>query len=87
MLDPIEKTFDEKEAQRRFFLAVLLVVGAFSMESALAFFGFSPRMSGELIGRIMGTVDSMAVMAMGYYFQNHWASNSKKEKKDERSQD
>lgn len=76
------KPIDEKEADRRYHLALILVLGTIFMESALAFFGFSPRMSGELVGRVMGTLDSMSVMAVSYYFQSRWTS-FKKETKDD----
>lgn len=76
------KPIDEKEADRRYHLTVFLVLCAVCLESALAFHGFAPSMSGELVGRIMGTFDSMAAMAVGYYFQSRWVP-TERGKKDE----
>lgn len=51
-----------------FWLSVFLFVIAFGLEGTLLFFGFADGISGELVGRVMGTVDTMAVMILSFWY-------------------
>lgn len=51
-----------------FWLSIFLFVVAFGLEGALLFFGFAVGISGELVGRVMGTVDTLAVMVGTFWF-------------------
>ena len=38
------------------------------MEGIILMWGFDPRVSGELVGRVLGTVDTLAVTVTVYWF-------------------
>ncbi|WP_302736413.1 hypothetical protein [uncultured Desulfovibrio sp.] len=63
-----QASVDGGDRTRLFWLSIFLFVVAFGLEGALLFFGFAVGISGELVGRVMGTVDTLAVMVGTFWF-------------------
>lgn len=63
-----QASVDGGDRTRLFWLSIFLFVTAFGLEGALLFFGFATGISGELVGRVMGTVDTLAVMVGTFWF-------------------
>ncbi len=63
-----QASVDGGDRIRLFWLSIFLFVVAFGLEAVLLFFGFASGISGELVGRVMGTVDTLAVMVGTFWF-------------------
>lgn len=63
-----QASVDGGDRPRLFWLSIFLFVVAFGLEGTLLFCGFANGISGELVGRVMGTVDTMAVMILSFWF-------------------
>lgn len=63
-----QASVDGGDRTRLFWLSIFLFIVAFGLEGTLLFFGFADGISGELVGRVMGTVDTMAVMILSFWY-------------------
>lgn len=63
-----QASVDGGDRTRLFWLSIFLFVVAFGLEGTLLFCGFAEGVSGELVGRVMGTVDTMAVMILSFWY-------------------
>lgn len=63
-----QAAIDGGDRERLFWLSVFLFCVAFGMEGIILMWGFDPRVSGELVGRVLGTVDTLAVTVTVYWF-------------------
>lgn len=63
-----QASVDGGDRTRLFWLSIFLFIVAFGLEGTLLFFGFAEGVSGELVGRVMGTVDTMAVMILSFWY-------------------
>lgn len=63
-----QASVDGGDRSRLFWLSIFLFIVAFGLEGSLLFMGFADGISGELVGRVMGTVDTMAVMILSFWY-------------------
>lgn len=63
-----QASVDGGDRVRLFWLSIFLFIVAFGLEGTLLFMGFADGISGELVGRVMGTVDTMAVMILSFWY-------------------
>jgi hypothetical protein len=60
-------------------LAYVVVASALIMESCIVIFGYPQTIPGEVVGRILGTFDSAALLVLGYYFGSSIGSKQKQD--------
>lgn len=56
-------------------MSIFMLVSALALESSVIFIGTAKEVSGELVGRVLGTYDTLAVMIAAY-----WWGTSKNDK-------
>lgn len=60
-------------------LAVVVLSAAFFAEGYVLRYGYPPNVAGELVGRILGTVDAAVMLVLSYYFGSSAGSDRKTE--------
>lgn len=68
---------DGGDRNKMFYLTLFLFVVAFGLEAAVVFFGVAAGTSGELVGRILGTADTLCVMVGSFWFGSARSSQDK----------
>lgn len=63
-----QASVDGGDRMRLFWMSLFLFCVAFGLEGAVLFLGFADGISGELVGRVMGTVDTLAVMVGTFWY-------------------
>lgn len=63
-----QASVDGGDRMRLFWMSLFLFCVAFGLEGAILFLGFAQGISGELVGRVMGTVDTLAVMVGTFWY-------------------
>jgi hypothetical protein len=60
-------------------LAAIVLIAAFVGEGYVLRYGYPPNVAGELVGRILGTVDAAVMLVLSYYFGSSSGSDRKTE--------
>lgn len=68
---------DGGQSSKLFFMALFLISACVGMEALVLFYGVHPGVSGEIVGRILGTLDTLAIMVCTFWYGSTAGSQSK----------